>query len=48
MIEICFINTPSQRIGGAITAHYHKEGFANIIPNTTSKVKAQAILVSYE
>ena len=47
MINLSPMNTPPQ-IGATITAHYYREGWANILPDTTSKVKAQAILIEYE
>lgn len=35
-------------VSPTITAHYHKEGWTNILPNTSSKVKAIGIIVIYE
>jgi hypothetical protein len=39
-------SSPPQ-IGATITAHYYREGWANILPDTTSKVKAPAIFIEF-
>lgn len=41
------INTDGE-VCRAITAHYHKEGWTNFVPDTNSKIKATAILIRYD
>ena len=47
MLKRKALNTPP-RLWATVTAHYYREGWANILPDTTSKVKAQAIMIEYE
>ena len=39
---------PPTTVCPTITAHYHKEGWQNVLQGTTSLVKAPAILIEYE
>lgn len=47
MTNLSPMNTPP-RLWATVTAHYYRDGWANILPDTTSKVKAQAIMIEYE
>jgi hypothetical protein len=48
MIKRKAINIHSHGVCGVITAHYHKDGVSNILPNTKSQIKAVAILIEYD
>ena len=41
------INADIDQVAKTITLHYHKEGWQNFCPGTTSQIKATGVLVEW-
>lgn len=48
MTEQIPVNTPPCGVAKTVTAHYRKDGTSNILSDTSSLMKAQAVLLRYE